>query len=78
MNERATGDGSMTKELKTAQELAQMIRERAPNLGHIQVSSDPAYGWHVAVFSTPSEALEHRKIAEQIAEELRLKYDLKP
>ena len=69
----------MTKEHKTARELEQMVIERMPSpVTHLEVRSNPAHGWApFVVSSAPDEAAENQKAAEQIAAELRLRYDLK-
>jgi hypothetical protein len=69
----------MKKELRTARELEQMIIERMPDpVTHLEVRSDRAHGWAPFVLSSsPNEAAENQRRAEQIAAELRQTYDLK-
>jgi hypothetical protein len=68
----------MEKQKKTAQELADMISQRL-NVGGIFVAvhKDPAYGWHPQVMTRPAAAINCQLLAEEIAKELRVKYDLK-
>jgi hypothetical protein len=66
------------KEPKTAHELAQMIMERMPgSTVYLEVRPDPAYGWAPFVVSATPEAIKNQNVAEQIAAELRLQYELK-
>jgi len=68
--------GLMEKQKKTAQELADMIAARI-NVGgiYVKVHKDPAYGWHPTIVTAPAAALNCQILAEEIAQELRAKYD---
>jgi hypothetical protein len=68
----------MEKRKKTALELADMISQRI-NIGGIfvVVHKDPAYGWHPTVMTAPAKAINCQMLAEEIAKELRVEYDLK-
>ena len=68
--------GGMAREGKSARELAKMIAERMkiePSL--VSVLKDPVYGWAVNVFTGPAR-FGDQHLAEQIAAELRERYDL--
>jgi hypothetical protein len=66
------------KEQKTAQELADLIALRIGVGGvFVAVHKDPAYGWHPTVVTAPAAAHRCQLMAEEIALELRTKYDLK-
>ncbi len=66
------------KEQRTAQELADMIAARI-NIGgvFVVVHKDPAYGWHPTVVTAPAAAHRCQVVAEEIAAELRTRYELK-
>jgi hypothetical protein len=67
--------GGMARERKSARELAKMIAERMkiePSL--VSVRNEP-YGWAVKVFTGPG-VFGDQHLAEQIAAELRERYDL--
>jgi len=67
-----------SKERRTAQELADMIAARIGIGGvFVAVHKDPAYGWHPTVMTAPAAAHQCQVLAEEIASELRTKYDLK-
>jgi hypothetical protein len=66
------------KEQRTAQELADMIAARIGVGGvFVVVHKDPVYGWHPTVMTAPTAAHKCQVLAEEIAAELRTKYDLK-
>jgi hypothetical protein len=68
--------GGMARERKSARELAKMIAERMkiePSL--VSVHRDTVYGWAVKVFTGPG-VFGDQPLAEQIAAELRERYDL--
>ena len=66
----------MARERKTARELAKMIAERMKiELSLVSVRNDPVYGWAVKVFIGPG-VFGDQPLAEQIAAELRERYDL--
>jgi hypothetical protein len=69
----------MAKEKKTAQELADMIAARI-GVGGIQIAvhKSPIYGWDANIVTVPSQAVAANQMVQQIAEELRALYDLKP
>ena len=68
----------MTKERKTAKELAALIAEKINAGGaFVQVHADPVYGWHPTVFTTPGQAHDFQQRAELAADELRGLFDLK-
>lgn len=65
------------KERKTAKELADLIAARIGLGGvFVTVSKDPVFGWHPTVMTAPAAAYNCQVMAEQIAEELRAKYEL--
>ena len=67
----------MARERKSARELAKMIAERMkiePSL--VSVHKNPVYGWAVEVFTGPARLFGDQHLAEQIAAELRERYDL--
>ncbi|HMF22363.1 MAG TPA: hypothetical protein VKG24_09585 [Pseudolabrys sp.] len=68
---------SMAKEKKSARELANMIAARMQvGAQLVSVHRDPAYGWAVNVFTGPAkQVFGDQVLAEQIAAELREKYD---
>ena len=66
------------KEQKTARELADLIAARMGIGGmFVSVHKDPTYGWHPTVVTTPAAAHLSQLAAEEIAQELRVQYDLK-
>ena len=67
----------MKKEQRSARELAELVAERIgmPDV-RIAVHSDPFYGWHPTVFTTPANALRAQNAAERAAQELRSQYEL--
>ena len=68
----------MAKEKKSACELADMVAARmiiGPGL--VSVYEDASYGWAVNVYTGPSQLFGDQVMAEQIAAELRERYDLK-
>jgi hypothetical protein len=69
---------TMTREKKFARELADMIAARMKiEAGLVSVHKDAAYGWAVNVFTGPSRVcFGDQHLAEQIAAELRERYDL--
>ena len=67
----------MQKEKKSARELAEMVAERMKiEAGLVSVEKNPIYGWAVQVFTGPARLFGDQPLAEQIAAELREKYDL--
>ena len=68
----------MAKEQKTARELEEMVHERIGQLRitHLEVRPDPAIGWAVFVVAPPQLVGRYQAIVDDIARELRAKYDL--
>jgi hypothetical protein len=67
----------MARERRTAQELADMIVEK---IGvhdlQIRVRKDHAYGWEPTVEESPGDLIGYQRRAEEIANRLRMQYDL--
>jgi hypothetical protein len=75
---KESGPMQNKKERKTAQELADLIAARIGVGGvFVAVHKDPAFGWHPTVITAPAAAHRCQLAAEEIAQELRAKYDLK-
>ncbi|HEY1806392.1 MAG TPA: hypothetical protein VGG45_18115 [Terracidiphilus sp.] len=69
--------GPGNKEPKTARELADLIAARIGSDGvFVAVHKDPVHGWHPTVITAPAAAYKCQVMAEQIADELRAKYEL--
>jgi hypothetical protein len=69
--------GPAPKEKRTARELADMIATKIGVGGvFVTVHKDPAYGWHPTVMTAPAAAVRCQALAEEIAADLRAKYDL--
>ena len=70
----------MTNELRekrTSSELAVMIAEKLGLTAmFVQVSADPAYGWHPTVVASPEHVIGLQQKAEEIAQALRERYEL--
>ena len=66
----------MAKQLKTAGEIAEFIRQglKEPEL-RVAVYSDP-HGWHATVYADPRVALELQMKVDQVSRELRSLYEL--
>jgi hypothetical protein len=68
----------MARERKTAQELADLIAEK---IGvrelFIRVRKDHAYGWEPTVEEAPGDIIGFQRRAEEIANRMRLQYDLR-
>ncbi len=68
----------MARERRTAQELADMIVEK---IGvrelSIRVRKDHAYGWEPTVEEAPGDLIGYQRRAEEIANRLRMQYDLR-
>jgi hypothetical protein len=66
----------MAKQLKTAGEIAEFIRQglKEPEL-RVAVYSDP-HGWHATVYADPRVAFELQTKANKVSRELRLLYEL--
>jgi hypothetical protein len=68
----------VTKELRTAEQLADMI---VAALGvsevYITVRKDHAYGWQPTVVSSPGDSIGYQRRVEEIARRLRVEFDLR-
>ena len=68
----------MTKELRTAEQLADMI---VAALGisevYVTVRKDHAYGWQPTVVSSPGDSIGYQRRVEEIAKRLRIEFDLR-
>ena len=65
----------MTKEFRTAAQLADMI---VSALGvrelNIEVRKDHAYGWQPTVVASPGDMIGYQRRAEEIANRLRMQF----
>ena len=69
---------SMAKELRTAEQLSDMIVSALDVKGlDIQVREDHAYGWQRIVVSSPGDLIGYQRRVEEIAKRLRLQFDLR-
>ena len=68
----------MAKELRTAQELSNMI---VSSLGvreiEIQIRKDHAYGWQPTVVGCPGDLIGYQRRVEEIANRLRVQFALR-
>jgi hypothetical protein len=68
----------MTKELRTAEQLSDMI---VSSLGineiEIEVRQDHAYGWQPTVVASPGDLIGYQRRVEQIANRLRVTFALR-
>ena len=68
----------MAKELRTAEQLADMI---VAALGireiYITVRKDHAYGWQPTVVSSPGDSIGYQRRVEEIAKRLRMEFDVR-
>lgn len=68
----------MAKELRTAQQLSDMI---AAALGvsevFVRIRKDHAYGWQPTVVSSPGDLIGYQRRVEEIANRLRVQFDLR-
>jgi hypothetical protein len=68
----------MTKELRTAEELSDMI---ASSLGvgetEIQIRKDHAYGWQPTVVACSGDLIGYQRRVEEIADRLRVRFALR-
>ena len=68
----------MAKELRTAEQLSDMI---VAALGvsevSIRVRKDHAYRWQPTVVSSPGDSIGYQRRVEEIANRLRLQFDLR-
>lgn len=69
----------LAKDKKTARELENIIGQRI-GVGGVMVSvyPDPAFGWSATIITAPSAASAAQAMLEQIVQELRTEFDLKP
>ena len=74
-----SGDFSvMSKERRTAEELADLITARIGVTGiYIRVRKDHAYGWEPQVEDSPGDKIGFQRRAEEIANRLRMDFDLR-
>jgi hypothetical protein len=68
----------MAKELRTAQQLSDMIVS-ALGVSEVEVSirRDHAYGWQPTVVSCPGDSIGFQRRVEEIANRLRFEFDLR-
>jgi hypothetical protein len=68
----------VAKELKTADQLSDLIVDA---LGVrevcVRVRKDHAYGWQPTVVSSPGDSIGYQRRVEEIANRLRLQFDLR-
>ena len=68
----------MTKELRTAEQLSDMI---VSSLGvgeiEIQIRKDHAYGWQPTVVACPGDLIGYQRRVEEIANPLRVQFALR-
>ena len=78
MMHRTIRIGTMVKERKTARELASMITSQI-GVDHLDIAvrSDHAFGWQPTVVFAQSNALGFQRRAEEIAQRLRVQFDLR-
>ena len=71
-------DPSMAKELRTAEQLSDMIVSAlgVRELG-IEIRRDHAYGWQPTVISSPGDLIGYQRRAEEIASRLRFQFALR-
>jgi hypothetical protein len=68
----------MVKELKTAEELSEMIVSALRVNGvSIRVRKDHAYGWQPTVVSSPGDSIGYQRRVDEIANRLRFQFDLR-
>jgi len=68
----------MAKELKTAQQLSDMIISAlGVNEVEIQIRRDHAYGWQPTVVSSPGDLIGYQRRVDEIANRLRFQFDLR-
>lgn len=68
----------MAKELRTAQQLSDMIVS-ALGVSQVEVSvrKDHAYGWQPTVVSCAADSIGFQRRVEEIANRLRIQFDLR-
>jgi hypothetical protein len=68
----------MCKQQRTARELADLIVAKIGiNELYIRVRRDHAYGWEPTVEDSPGDKIFFQRRAEEIANRLRMDYDLR-
>lgn len=72
------GGQPVAKELRTAEQLSDMI-VGALGIGEvdIRVRKDHAYGWQPTVVSSPGDSIGYQRRVEEIANRLRVYFDLR-
>jgi len=69
---------SMAKELKTAQQLSDMIVSALQVKDvDVQIRKDHAYGWQPIVVSSPGDLIGYQRRVEEIANRLRFQFTLR-
>jgi len=69
---------TMAKELRTAQELSDMIVSALGVKGvEISIRRDHAFGWQPTVNSCPGDKIFFQRRVEEIANQLRFQFDLR-
>jgi len=72
------GGWRVTKELRTAEQLADMIvAALGVSAVYITVRKDHAYGWQPTVVSSPGDSIGYQRRVEEIAHRLRVEFDLR-
>ena len=68
----------MAKERKTANQLSDMIVS-AMGIGqvYVNVRKDHAYGWQPTVVSSPGDSIGFQRRVDEIANRLRIQFDLR-
>ena len=75
---RPVGNRSMAKELKTAQQLTDMIVTALGVQGvEVSVRKDHAYGWQPTVVACPGNSIGFQRRVEEIARRLQFQFDLR-
>ncbi len=68
----------MAKELKTAEQLSDMIvAALGVSAVSVRVRKDHAYGWQPTVVSSPGDPIGYQRRVEEIANRLRLQFDMR-
>jgi hypothetical protein len=74
----ARGDALMAKELRTAEQLSEML---VSALGvrevDVQIRKDHAYGWQPTVVSSPGDLIGYQRRVDEIANRLRFQFALR-
>ncbi|WP_298884119.1 hypothetical protein [uncultured Bradyrhizobium sp.] len=67
----------MPKELKSAQQLSDMIQQVIGVAGlDVTVRQDHAFGWQPTVLNAPGNPIGFQRRVEEIAQRMRMQYDL--